>query len=187
MLYKKYEVKHFGFCDWEFTLQKERVLEICKEMINRKLKMTWTCNARFTDIDEELLKEMSKAGCIEIKFGFESGSKEIIRISKKGINLDKVPEIIKLCKKYKIKPFLYGIIAMPGETMKTLKESISYSAKHGTGKGGGKIVIPYPGTELHAMAEKEFGKTITWDDLPKIAGHVGTQTFHLHAITKYYL
>ena len=174
VLVEKYGFKHIYFQDLEFTVHNKRVIEICDEIIKRKLKFKWRCSGRFTDIREkEFLSKMKEAGCYAINLGLESGSKKILELCNKKISLDDVPQVAEWCKETGIHLDNYLICALPGETKETLKESIAFMAKHNLGMGGGNLPIPYPGTALYEMAKKQ-GLDVSWENLGNIAGTVGT-------------
>ena len=73
------------FFDDVFTMQKDRVIEICREILRRKLNFVWECEARANTIDQELVGEMRRAGCEFIDLGIESGSDRILRNIHKNI------------------------------------------------------------------------------------------------------
>lgn len=50
------------FRDETFTFNKERNIKICKEIIKRKIKLGWICNARVGTVDKKMMKLMKAAG-----------------------------------------------------------------------------------------------------------------------------
>jgi len=52
-------------------------IEICQAVSD--LHLRWSALSRVDTLDEELLREMADAGCIEIKFGIESGSESLLK------------------------------------------------------------------------------------------------------------
>lgn len=62
--------------DDTFTVNKQRVIDICREIINRNLKFVWDIRARVDTVDEEILKALKKAGCQRIHFGVEAGTEK---------------------------------------------------------------------------------------------------------------
>ena len=174
LLEKKYNMKRIYFQDLEFTVNKNRTLEICKEIKERGLSIKWGCSGRFDDIKEKsILEELKSANMTLINFGLESGSETMIKNCNKKLELNHVVVVSKWCKEIGIKMNTYLICAMPGETKETLDESIRFIAKHDLGMGGGNLPIPYPGTELHAQAIRE-GFNVDWNNLGNIAGKIGT-------------
>lgn len=51
------------FADDVFTLNKERVFEICREIKKRGLDFRWECLGRVDSIDNDLVVKMKEAGC----------------------------------------------------------------------------------------------------------------------------
>ncbi len=54
-LYEEFGVMHFNFFDDLFTMNKNRVIEICKEIIDRKLDVCWECVTRVDFVSEDML------------------------------------------------------------------------------------------------------------------------------------
>jgi len=73
---------NIDFLDDTFTLDKKRVLKICREIVARKLSLRWTCFSRVDTINEELMAAMAEAGCVNVFFGIDTGSELMWR----GIN-----------------------------------------------------------------------------------------------------
>ena len=67
-------VHFFYFSDDTFTVDKERVIAICRGIMERGLSITWNAISRVDRVDEEILYWMRQAGCIQISYGVESGS-----------------------------------------------------------------------------------------------------------------
>ncbi len=120
----KYDVKEIDFFDPLFTINKKRVLGICKEIQKRKIDFIWSCRSRVDTIDGEMLKEMKKAGCYRIYYGLESGSEKILKNIRKNTKIRQIKTAIKLTKKNGILAFGYFMFGCPGETEKTIKKTI---------------------------------------------------------------
>jgi anaerobic magnesium-protoporphyrin IX monomethyl ester cyclase len=82
-------VKHFYFSDDTFTLDADAVIAICRDIIQRKLDITWVAISRVNYVSEKLLAWMRRAGCTQISYGVESGSEIIRSRLNKKINTDR--------------------------------------------------------------------------------------------------
>jgi anaerobic magnesium-protoporphyrin IX monomethyl ester cyclase len=51
-----------------FTLNQDRLVEICDEMIRRGTKINWECLSRVDTLDKETVLKMRQAGCIRMFF-----------------------------------------------------------------------------------------------------------------------
>ncbi|KKL44459.1 hypothetical protein LCGC14_2365480, partial [marine sediment metagenome] len=72
-LVQNYKIDGFYVMDDAFTLDKRHTIAICDEIIKRKLNLVWGCESRINHVNEELLRKMRKAGCLQVDFGVESG------------------------------------------------------------------------------------------------------------------
>ncbi len=137
------------------TLDKQFMIGICKEIIERKLTIKWITNAHVNTVDLEMLRIMKKAGCVGLGFGVESGNQQILDDTKKGIRLERVQEAFNLCKKAGIESFAFFIFGLPGETKETINETIKFAIKLDPDYADFYSAVPYPGTEFYEIAKKE--------------------------------
>lgn len=124
LLYKK-GISFFYFSDDTFTMKKDRVLEICKKILERNLDITWAAISRVNYVSKEILYWMRKAGCIQISYGVESGSERIRNeVLKKYIETDQIKKAFQLTTGYGILARAYFIYGSPGESWATIQETI---------------------------------------------------------------
>jgi len=172
-LIEEFNIKSIFFQDWEFTVDKNRVKEICDLILENNLNFRWGCNARANDLSEELVRKMKKAGCVRINIGFESANQRILDNLKKRIKVQDIVRAIEICKNNGIIIGLYGFLNAPGEDRQTIKNTINFLKKYNIKDVYLNFPIPYPGTDLfeYLKAQKK-NKNFTWDNIEKYAGKV---------------
>jgi len=158
----EYGFKTINMADDLFTLNRKHLYAFCDEVMARKLKFKWSANSRVDTVDPELLGKMKEAGCFFICYGVESGNQKILDIARKKITLEKIKEAVKLSKDAGIKSLASFIIGLPGETKKTLKESVNFAEELGPYYAF-HLLAPFPGTEVWERRE-EYGLRILTDD-----------------------
>src|SRR3989338_6191866 len=126
---KRYKIRNFLFLSDTFTANKEKIRQLCDEIIKRKLDIRWVSNSRVDTLDLQTAQLMRRAGCWMVSFGVESGSKRILRIIKKNLSTKKSIEAAKICRKTGLQSYMYFIIGFPGETKKSIKETVSLAIR----------------------------------------------------------
>jgi len=147
----KLGIEYIKVYDDTFTVDRKRAMDICKEIIRRKLKIKWDIRARVNTINPELLKALKEAGCVLICYGIESGNEDILKILRKGINKNHVINAFRLTKKEKIKTLAYFMFGSPGETEEQLEESIDFAKQLDPDFCHFSILVPFPATPLYAQ------------------------------------
>src|SRR3989344_6087684 len=125
-LVEKYGVKEIKFYDDTFTMDMERVSKICDLIIEKGIKITWSCSTRVDRVNKELLMKMKKAGCWQIDYGLESGDQRMLNIMKKGITLEQSRNAAKWTKEPGIRLRAFIILGMPGETNESIRNTIDF-------------------------------------------------------------
>ena len=156
--YHVFKVREFDFFDSSFTVQKQRVLEICQEILHRDIKVAWAIRSRVDLVNEEMLQSLARAGCKRIYYGIESGDAGILKTLRKETNLEMIKEIMALTRKHKIDTFGYFMIGSPGETEETVKRTVNFALDLKLDYAQFSKVTPMPATELYAMVMKEYGR-----------------------------
>jgi len=122
LLYRK-GIRFFYISDDIFTMKKDVVIAVCKEILNRDLSITWYAISHVDNVDEDILQWMRKAGCIQISYGVESGSETIRKKLNKRIRNDQIEKAFSLTTRYGILARAYIIYACPGESAATISET----------------------------------------------------------------
>ena len=154
MLVKTFKVRHINFQDDNFNVLKERIIAICRGIIDNKYPLTILApsGAFVPTLDEEVLTWLKKAGLSSIRLSIESGNQDILsRVIKKNIKLSKVKQIVDACHKlhiYTEGAFIFGI---PGETIQTMQDSLNFARQTGFDRIIKFIFQPYPQTELYDL------------------------------------
>ncbi len=158
------EVKDIMIEDDTLTQDRERTIEICREVLRRNLKVTWTCNAR-ADVDLETMQWMKKAGCRLLCVGFESSNQEILNNIKKGTRIEKIEQFMNDTKKADMLVHGCFMLGNMGETKETIKATVEWAKKLDPDTAQFFPLMLYPGTEAYRWAsENNFLSTHNWEE-----------------------
>jgi anaerobic magnesium-protoporphyrin IX monomethyl ester cyclase len=153
------------FDDDTFTIDRKRVMEICRLIKERGINMSWIAQARVDTVDREMLSRMKEAGCHYILFGIESGSPEMLETMKKRITLDRAREAIRLCRELGIKSQAFFLFGVPGETQQTIQQTISFAKELGASSTQFAVAIPQPGSPMYQQCvENNWLVYDNWED-----------------------
>ncbi len=178
----RYGVDEVYFDDDSMALDRERMLKICRLIVERGLKFEWISQCRVDSMDEEVLRAMKRAGCRYIRFGVESGSPKMLKVMKKGITTERVLETFRLARKVGIRTQAFFLFGIPGETRETVEETIEFAKRLRPGSAQFAVAIPHPGTELFRTAtEQGYIHYEKWEDFSSCRGMLQTPEFPLEA------
>jgi anaerobic magnesium-protoporphyrin IX monomethyl ester cyclase len=152
LLMTRYGAKEIRFWDDTFNVDRQRVIAICDEILNRKLDIAWTCLGRVNHMNETILEAMARAGCWQVDYGIESGNQKILNGITKGQTLDMVRKVVKLTNNAGIGVRGFFMLGLPGETEASISDTINFSKSLDLASAVFHITTPFPGTELFKIA-----------------------------------
>ncbi len=157
-----------------FTVNRDQVIDLCKLLIEKGPKITWTCNSRVDYVDEEMLNLMGKAGCNLISWGIESGNEAILKKAHKGYRMEQAYNALRWAKKAGIMNWGYFIIGLPGETVETIRQTIDFSKKLPLDIALFHVAAPYPGTPFffEVVENGWFRPDTNWEEVDMDKGTV---------------
>jgi len=155
VLCEKFGVMHFTFFDDLFTLNQQRVIEICKEILNRKLDVCWECVTRVDLISEELLAWMKKAGCVSISYGVESGSDVVLKAINKRQSRAQVAKAFQMTHTEEMKAYILLMIGNLKESERTINDTISLVRAIEPDKIRTTLTQVYPATDLYELCKQK--------------------------------
>jgi len=167
-------VHHIHMYSDLFTVNRDQVIELCRLLIDKGPKITWTCNSRVDYVDEEMLNLMGQAGCNLISWGIESGSEMVLKKAHKGYRMEQAYNALRWAKKAGIKNWGYFIIGLPGETIDTIKETMIFSKKLPLDIALFHVAAPYPGTPFffEVVENGWFRSDVNWEEVDMDQGTV---------------
>lgn len=150
----RYNTKEFYFWDDNFTLNRDRTLEFCHLLEQKKINISWGCTTRVDLLDDLLIKNLKKAGCNYISIGIETGSERMLKNIHKGITLEKANLASSLLNKHGLKYEAFFMVGFPEETQEDIRETVSFMRQLKNAKICFSIFTPYPCTEQYEIAKK---------------------------------
>lgn len=148
-------IREIFIYDDTFTVSKQRVMDICSEILRRGIDISWDIRARVDTVDTEMLQALKKAGCIRIHYGIEAGTQEIVDVLKKNIDLNKARTMIDISRSMGFITLAYFMIGNPGETKDQILKTIQFAVELNTDYAHFSITTPFPGTELYRQGLKK--------------------------------
>ena len=167
-LYYTYGIRYIIFNDDTFTIDKKRTIEICSEIIKRKLDIEWYCFARVDTIDYELLSIMKESGCKTIGFGVESADPIVLKNIRKNISVEQVKTAFSFANVLKLKTLAFFIFGCPGESKDTIIKTIEFSKIINPTLAFFNILTPYPGTPIFKEYYNLSNNSYNWDNFVTI-------------------
>ncbi len=152
-------VGFFFVSDDTFTLQRDRVIDVCRQIIERGLKITWAAISRVDCVDAEVLVWMRRAGCTQISYGVESGSREIRAVYHKKISDAAICRAFDLTQRTGIMARAYFIYGAPGESDRTIDASLALIRRIRPLAAIFYLLDLFPGTALYEDYLRRSGAT----------------------------
>jgi radical SAM superfamily enzyme YgiQ (UPF0313 family) len=139
-------VREFFFDDDTFSFERERTRDIARRL--KPLGITWGGNAR-GNLDYETLRTMKDGGARNLVVGYESSSQPILNHVKKGIRVERYVEFTRDAKRAGLMIHGAFILGLPGETERTIDETIRFACELDLDTIQVSLAAPYPGTQLY--------------------------------------
>jgi len=157
-LVHNYGIKEIHIEDANFVSEdSERIKQICREIIQRKLKVAWQCAGviPLAEInDMEMLGIMAEAGCYNISIGVESFHKVITEGVGRWQSTESLSEIIHRCRQNEMEISCHMMIGFPGQTIDQIREDIRISRAYPFDFIHYNIVQFIPGMTLYGLKHR---------------------------------
>jgi anaerobic magnesium-protoporphyrin IX monomethyl ester cyclase len=162
MVKDTYGYRAFAFVDDNFTLNPQRVNDLCKEICKRGWDIHWWCFSRVDTIvrNPEMVSLMHKAGCRSTYIGIESRNQETLDYYNKKISADISREAISILKNNKIEMTASFIIGALNENKEMVEDTLRFAKSLNPNTVSFTILTPYPGTDLFKQVKDRI---ITFD------------------------
>ena len=159
-LINKFKVKTIKFNDDNIfgpgNKGKQRVVDICNEILRRNLKIKLMAYCRVNDVDVEIMSLMGKAGFERILLGVESTNDTILKGYSKGVNFEQIQNAINILNSIGLSVIPGFMMFNPYTDLDDLKKSITYlRAIKAFGVTISKTLIVHDSTKIKQLLEKD--------------------------------
>ncbi len=135
--------------DDHFLLNRKRISEICRGIIERRLEFRWGCEGRVDAVAVDQLPIMKKANCTFLAFGVEAGTQKVLDRLHKKQTLKQVEHAVSEAKRHGIdRVHGFFVISSPGETEEDILASFRFAARLKLDTFGFNRLCAYRGTPL---------------------------------------
>ncbi len=168
MLVNDYGVRHIDIVDDHFLLHKNYVRDLCSGILERNIKITWSCGgARLDGITADLIKLVEKSGCVAMAVGLESGTDRILKMIKKALTVERAKKHIDIvAKNTNIKIMGFFVLGFPSETEEEIEQTIEFARNLPIDIATFLNFTPFPGSPLFdEMMEKGWFTDEFWLDV----------------------
>jgi anaerobic magnesium-protoporphyrin IX monomethyl ester cyclase len=148
----------FTIMDDNFSHKRERIFEICDEIERKNLtvRISLANGVRADRVDYDMLKRLREVGAFEIQIGVESANDRILKILKKGENLETISKAVEYALELGYDTGTCFLVGSPGETVQEVYNSFDFVLRYPLSRTFFFNIIPYPGTVLYDYL-KEHG------------------------------
>jgi anaerobic magnesium-protoporphyrin IX monomethyl ester cyclase len=144
------------FADDCFTLNRNRLMNICDELTHRHMKIGWECLSRVDTVDSAVAAKMKQAGCIRVYFGIESGNDSILTLMNKQVTVKQAAEAVHIFRKANMEVGAFFILGYPGENEKTILDTVKFASSLPLNYLSFTLPYPIPGTPLFERVKDEM-------------------------------
>ncbi len=123
-LHREAGVDLFLFQDEFFVSGKTQVMKFCRELVSRGIDVQWKAFGRVNLVDDELMRAMAECGCVELRFGIESGSDRVLSTIKKGFTAADALQIVPKAVEIFPRVDAFFVWGFPFETMEDFNQTL---------------------------------------------------------------
>jgi len=151
-------IKILHLCDSEFNIPRSHAYALCEEFNRRSFgkRLRWYTYMAVLPFDAELAEAMSKAGCVGIDFTGDSACPLMLKTYRQPHLKEDLASAVRLCRDNGIAVMIDLLFGGPGETPKTVAETIDFIKQIDPDCAGAPLGVRiYPGTEMARVVGNE--------------------------------
>jgi anaerobic magnesium-protoporphyrin IX monomethyl ester cyclase len=144
-------VQEIRIDDDTFNVDSLRVIDICKLMVERKIRVVYSIQARAQLMTDEMAYWLKKSGCRMALYGVESGNEEVLKHMRKKTTKDEIRRGVAIAKKYGIDVLNCIMLGFYWDTKETMEESIQFAFELNAEFTQVSAPTPLPGTDYYKL------------------------------------
>jgi radical SAM superfamily enzyme YgiQ (UPF0313 family) len=151
-------IDHIHTCDSEFNIPMDHAEQVCGAMIQSGLgeKLRWYAYCTPVPFTRNLARSMSRAGCVGINFGADSGDDAMLKRLGRSYTSEHILNTVQYCKDEGIIVMLDLLFGAPGESGASIERTLDLVRRSGTDRIGVSAGVRlWPGTAMAASVQSD--------------------------------
>jgi len=156
------------FSDDNFSVDMERIRQLCTAIIREKLQVRWWCMSRSDTVvrNEKDIALMAESGCGTVFLGIESPDDKVLAAYHKKSTADTSRRAVEILQANGIRVQGSFILGGPTETVRDIRRTVAYACGLNPKIGQFSLLTPYPGTRIC----RELGDRVDLGDWDRFDG-----------------
>jgi radical SAM superfamily enzyme YgiQ (UPF0313 family) len=144
-------VREIRIDDDTFNIDRQRVIDICKLIVEKKVTVIYSVQARAQLMTEEMAYWLKKSGCRMVLYGVESGNEEVLKHMRKNTTKDEIRRGVAIAKKHGIDVLNCIMLGFYWDTRETMEESMQFAFELNAEFTQVSAPTPLPGTDYYKL------------------------------------
>ncbi len=133
----------------DVLISNRRVLrDLVERILSSGERFSWLCTGRIDLVDDDLLRDMRRAGCYRVEYGIESGCDRILAMTDKGFDVARAEDAVRRTRAAGIETIANFILGFPTETEDEIEQTVQLALQLDAEYAIFFPFCPYQGAEL---------------------------------------
>jgi radical SAM superfamily enzyme YgiQ (UPF0313 family) len=150
-LVRELGVREIRIDDDTFNIDSRRVIDICKLMVERRVPVLYSVQARAQLMTDEMAYWLKKSGCRMVLYGVESGNEEVLAHMRKKTTKDEIRRGVAIAKQHGIDVLNCIMLGFYWDTKETMEESVRFAFELNAEFTQVSAPTPLPGTDYYKL------------------------------------
>lgn len=163
-LVKVFHIRNIKIIDEMFALNNDHVERLCDLIIERGYDLNMWAYARVNTVNPKMLRKMKKAGINWVAYGFESGSKRVLKDVQKSYDPESLLGVVEMT--YNEGLYICGnyIFGLPEDDYASMQETLELAIEINAEWANFYTAMALPGSKLYAQAlDNGWGLPESWE------------------------
>jgi anaerobic magnesium-protoporphyrin IX monomethyl ester cyclase len=176
MIVERYRPDQLWYADDVFTIKPSWFFAYAAELERRSLRLPFECISRADRLNERVVETLAQLGCYRLWIGSESGSQQILDAMRRGVSVEAVQAMTRLCQRHGIEVGMFIMLGYPGEEEADLAATVEHLKRANPDIFLTTVAYPLKGTGYYKkVADKLLSRsdwaTYTDRDLTVVGRH----------------
>lgn len=169
LILETYDPDMLWYADDVFTIDPRWLFAYAEELERRGLvtessAVPFEATSREDRLDEDVVRTLARMGCFRLWLGAESGSQRVLNEMDRGIDAERVPQVVRLLQRHGIQAGLFVMLGYEGEEMADLEATARLLEAAQADQFLTVVAYPIKGTPYYERVADRIVPPDSWEE-----------------------